>query len=64
MSRIRILFETPEDGVHSINRDTFHTEKRGIVTAFDNPGDASGLENKTHIPLQRVVRIDEKDGGH
>lgn len=58
MTNVRILFDTPEDGVHSINRDEFHTKTDGLVTAYDNS--SPGVENKTHIPIGRVVRIDEQ----
>lgn len=58
MSNVRILFETPDDGVHSIHRDEFHTNMKGLVTAYNNP-ETEGVEDKTHIPIGRVVRVDE-----
>ena len=41
-----------------IRRDEYHADKDQFLTAYDT-GENGRPKNKTNIPLQRVVRIDE-----
>jgi len=51
-----IWYETA-DGTDSIERDEWHDEKDGFVTAY-NDSDGNGVDRKVTFPIQRIVRID------
>lgn len=46
------------NGTTRIRRDEYHADNDPFVTAFDR-GDNGVVENKTKLPIERVVRIDE-----
>jgi len=52
---VQIEYTTP-DGLERIERDEWHNEREGYVTALDNP-DTPGVERKVIIPKERVVSI-------
>lgn len=52
----KILYADIDGEERLIDRDEYHTDKAGLLTAF-NQRDGVGVENKIAIPLNRVVKI-------
>lgn len=52
----RITYETA-DGTDSIERDEWHNDKDGFITAYNNPN-SRGTADLVHVQTRRVVTIE------